>query len=249
MKNIKYKLNLLKPIFKTSKSKIVFLGIILLNIYAISNMDFRMGYYEAVVDSISMQSYVSFLLLLVFLNTYNTYIQFEKNLPYIMRFETKEKYYRELLKLIIIMNTIIILSSFILSLIGIRLLNNYMININYYYYDIPMYVYMIFNFIKIFILIQLINFIGLFIYMITGKFIGIVVTTFIALIPLIWDYKIHSINQFKDIYWFWGYYLLFLQYNNFIFEVSVTISFILLLFLICVGLFNVLISKNRQVGI
>ena len=39
MKNIKYKLNLLKPIFKTSKSKIVFLGIILLNIYAISNMD------------------------------------------------------------------------------------------------------------------------------------------------------------------------------------------------------------------
>lgn len=90
MKNIKYKLNLLKPIFKTSKSKIVFLGIILLNIYAISNMDFRMGYYEAVVDSISMQSYVSFLLLLVFLNTYNTYIQFEKNLPYIMRFETKK---------------------------------------------------------------------------------------------------------------------------------------------------------------
>ncbi len=248
MKNIKYKLDLLKPIFKTSKFKIVFLGIIILNIYAIGNLDFRMGYYEAILNTISMQSYVSFLLLLVFLNAYNVYNQFEKNIPYIIRFETKESYYKELIKLIILMNTIIIFTSFIFSLAGIFLINNNMININYYYYNIPMYVYMIFNFVKLYFLIQLIVIIGLFIYMITNRFIGTITTTFISIIPMIWGYKIHAINQLKDIYWFWGYYLLFLQYNNFIFEISVNVSFLLLLLLICIILFNILISKNRQVG-
>lgn len=242
MKNMKYSYKLLKELTNTKIFKAIFLFIILWFLfYFMSITIYNPGF--AILEYFNSTVGILILFLVMTISAYSISIVFNKKISIVMRYETLKKYHKELNKYIVMGNFItylifwVLLFSFALLFCG----NNF----GYYQvYNIPIIFYLVFVFLKLFLLVNAFIMIGLCLENMFGNYIGATFILLINGINYMMPIKTHLgiVEGFKFDY---SYYFYSLPYKNFFTEFIYSLLMIVLIYVVY-GLINILCTKHLK---
>ncbi len=231
-----------------SKNFIVSLVIILLfSSFIVAAMNGRDLFYSFLI-CLETPWYIIFLLIVGLINTGKMLNEIRVDYNYLGRFKNKIYAYRNFIKVSTIINTILFVVSFLMLFFILVFYRNLPItNINYQYYDVKNYVYLVFHIIKVLFLLNLIQNV----YIVLSLIIGSKVSTFlyslilldITFIPSNFGTVTSFLNmRFRPIYYFDP-----LPYSSFLLEVSISIFYIALLVILYYVLIYVFKKMKKDI--
>lgn len=246
--SFKYTYEIYKQSLNTQKFLFIFLLSLILSIYGILAMAFGYDYITGFLNIIYGGIFIACLLLIILLNTINTYELFENNSFYIIRFSSKKKYLIELIKSICFSNLCVLMLNIIFILIGLNLFcMNEGISIMKNY-NIPNLLYLVYSIIKLVIITQLISIINvLLLKILNNKFIvitNILMYILIAGLPISLNGEISTIIQLPL---FFGIYLRYQLYSSFIFEIVCFLLYSSILYVSIFILSKLVLKKMKAV--
>lgn len=246
LNSLKINFSRVKYILDTNKFKIIFLSILSTCFFSFFNIFPNVSYAEAIFNYISSSIFLFPLISIVFISSCIFLESFDKDYSSLLRFNDKTHYLKSLLISISIGNFMIFLSAIIIGILFVTLKYfGLMTFSNVEYYNISYITYSIFTIIKYFIIINVLSLIGICIHKIWGKTIGyiyyMIILSFYYCSPISSNIISHfSIKTFN-----FKYYLTSIQFASFNLEVSYTIIFICILFLLLMLFIYSLIKFNK----
>lgn len=251
----KYILNNFKYFITSSIFKIMYIIYIILCIMHLNstkvmeyNFRYSFNYFEYLLNLMSNYSFIIVnLFITILISTLFIYHRFEKNLNYIIRCENKKKYLKEISANIFIINTII----YLILILTLAILTNFSsVNYNikeYYSYNIPNVIYLLFLIIKYYVLIMIISLLNIYLIKLINEkiviFLNIVIygLTFIAANPVL-------VNNILEMPFLITSYIGNAQYSNFNLEMTCHFIFYLCLTIITTIIFIISSNNIRQIG-
>ena len=229
MKKIKNLLNVLK---KTSYFKMSLIGMIMLSFLSISCINKKDFFFKAMHDTYVNPYFLTVVFLIFICNAIFLAKCFFKNSAYIIRKKNLSNY----LKTMSAYNLVIDLYSFLILLgftaICVFLRVSAKIDIfEIYKYNINYFVYLVFYFVRTFIIIFLfINMIN-YIFLLPKKYYNIIyiVICVLAVVLVVYPYN-YSVVTLGDFHIFIGYYLIPLEYSSFSLELLFSVGIIMILY-------------------
>lgn len=229
--------------------KIILITSIIINVvYSLNilfnslNIDYIQSFYYVLSNSF----YIIILMMLLAINTINTINIFDQNLFYILRFESKKEYYKEILKNVFLSNLVFIIMNIAILIIMSNIIFGSTFSIsNWQEYNITNIVYIIFYIIRAFIVMEIIMGLLFIIKKVLGK-ISILIYSILIFIPLI----LNNYNVIKDLSNIPLYpmnYIVGFTCTSFNLEVCSSIIYISILLLISIIAFNILVANSKGV--
>ena len=246
--NFKYILEFYKQSVSTQKFILIFLLSIVLSIFGILQVAFGYNYSVGFIRILTFGIYIIGLLLIILLNTKNTYDIFENNNFFIMRFSSKKKYLIELLKTVCFSNFCTILLNLLLLMIGLNLFNHNQTVPKFEIYTLQSNYYIIYIVIKLIILILVISIINV---LLLKKFNNLIVISlnFVLYVLIAGFSKSHILIQsIKQIPLFIGDYFVINFYNSFIFEICIFLLYISIVYIIIYFFKKIVLKTMKDVG-
>ena len=241
----KYHYEKVKKVFKSEGFLIVYIGILLLNIISLIT-NIGESYFESLL-LVAGDYYNYILFCILAFSGFTVSKIYSKNFEMILRYKSKKEYLDNLVKINSIVTAVIILLSFMISIILFTLnyLGEYEI-ITYNSYQMNILSYYIFFIVRYIIIACLISNIFMLLY----KNIGVTITSLLVVFFLFLMYgpvyKAAIVESFKDVTLLPGYFLSIKAYSNFGLEVSASLLMILILLIINVLLYNITIKRKNN---
>lgn len=243
-------MNKIKDFFRYTKNlKTIILILVLFGILnGINSQSMINGYtsfYQTIINNFFQTNYLAAIFMGMLFATIETVILSKKDYSHLIRYKNKEKYLENLIKVIFKKNFVIYVISFatVMIVISIRaLFNNCSITDIYYYYQMPDYIYLIFSFIKVYLILQLIMAIILLVWTLFPK-IYTILLSFGILFDLFLFSDFISINKISDINFHLHIYITPISYPSFMMEVC-AYSFYCIILMVIVFILNYLFNKK-----
>ena len=236
----------------TSKFLQIFIIILLLIIgYFTSTLERQTNYFEGLVNIFTYEQFLTLCYLpMVILGNLFIINLFDKNLFYIIRFKNKKNYIKELLKNIIVLNTIIFIIVVIIIITFFNFFSNGDFIIEYInFYKTNSLIYFVYVLIKMYFLTILFSIITTLFFKLFNKnlslFFSIIITISLFLCQFI---SVFEVNNLLDIPLYFGiYFLNIIVYRSFAINI---ISFVIIC-LILIIVIGILYKKyiNSKKGI
>lgn len=246
LNSIKINFSRVRYILDTEKFKIIFLTIFSTCFFSFFNILPSISYSEALFNYISSSIFLFPLISIVFISSCIFLESFDKDYSTLLRFNDKMDYLKKLLISISIGNFIIFLSAIVIGILFVTFKYfGLMTFSDVEYYNISYVMYSIFTIVKYFIIINILSLIGICVYKIFGKIIGYVY--YLIILALYYCHPISSniIGHFSIKSLNFKYYLTSTQFASFNLEVSHTIIFTCILFLLLALFIYLLIKFNK----
>lgn len=245
--NFKYIYNFYKQTTKTQKYKLMFILSIILSIYGIIQLAYKLNYSIGFIRILTFGFYIVSLLLILLFNLKLTYDNFNSNYMLIARFKTQKKYLFELIKNICFSNFCLFIINIILLMIGLNIFNSNKLMPSQEMFTIKSNYYIIYVIIKFLIFSQIISIINvLLLKMFNNKII--IILNFILYALIIAASKNNLlIVSIKQIPLFIGDYLMVNVYSSFLFEVCCFLLYISFLFIVLIILAKLVLKKERDI--
>lgn len=252
MKNNSYVKELIISFLKSKNYYTVYLFIIMSLVYALIfdnlNSPVGSGFFFWNID-ILMSPCTLLILFSICFSTILIINKYNESTFALIRYKNKEEYIKQLLLVVVIVNTAILLFIFS-SLLLISIFKNLLSvnNSKFFYYNISYGTYYVFYIIKIFVLIQLLAIIFALISQIFNKNIAIFCYFLISLSYFIGEYKeVGIISSFSDFRLLFFDYFNIYQYASFFHEILYTSIYIMCLLVIANILYEFLKKKAIEV--
>lgn len=241
-----------KQSINNQKFILIFILLFIASLYGVFGLAqhhaMQIDYLTGILNIFLNNYYVTIIVFITFLNTFNIYNVFSENINYIIRLKSKKNYLIELIKNIIFSNTMLLLVNLALILIGLNIFNKFDISSVYYYYNLPSIVYIIYLLIKQIIIINFLSVIIILLAKIMNEkisfLIGIAICAFILSSSFDAGLVINSIFKLPL---FIGSYLLSYNYGSFVFEIICFIIYCLILYIFIIGLVKLAIKFMKAV--
>lgn len=221
IRKIKYNFNIVKSILNTDKFKAVYVICVLAAIFNSYNIDTNNTYLESNLGVIYTTMYQLFLMIVLFIGSLQTTSNYNKLGQNILRFKNKKEYLKNLSSTISIVNFVIFVCYILLTTIfvTIRYFGNVSL-IGQLPNHIPYLIYIIYSFVKVFLILNILVLISSVVYICFGKKAGIILITGITIFKDLVTYNSKIIKSYKDFNAFYGFFLFPYQYSNFMLELS-----------------------------
>lgn len=241
--NIKHMLN-------AYRFKIIILFIICFNLFGCIYIAISKNYLDALFSTLSNPYYSLLLLSLTLVNTINTFNIFEKKDNYIIRFENREKYLKQLIINIFVSNTVLFVINLFVLLIFLNLfIGNYFVITSWHNYNIPNIIYLLFYITRIFTIIQIVSIINSLLFKLLNFKIVIILNGLIYG-PFIFGNHINeTIDSLLKIKILIHEYFLYNEYAGFLLEIIYSSIYIICLCGMATTLFHLTKNKTKSVGI
>lgn len=243
MKN-KYKKFLaeINTFVSTEKFLIIFLIIILNNIYGIIGLVFPTNsYIDSLLSIFTGSYYILILQISILISVYTTIRQFEHNYALVIRLENRKKYMKELLKKVIKNILIILVINLIIVLLMVNLFKgNFFRIVPIKNYNILNITYLLFYLLRFSIIVTLNGLIFIYISKITNKKISLILCLGYILSAII-------ISLPKKYYIFYFEYLDVIICDNFVEELIRSILFIGIIIIILKMLHNYTTKNMKKI--
>ena len=206
-----------------------------------NSSNFRPNVIDGLIDIASNRMFpiVLFFLLLLF-SAMHIYTNFEKNTIYIMRFNTKREYLQNLVKTILIANSIVFIAILLTTTFVFIVFIGPIIKISFNnFYNTYNIVYLLYFLIKIFLLSQILSILSVILCKIINKKIVLFLNILFYSISLGMYYVIGSISSIKQMKWDITSYLSMIKYDSFDLEITIAIIYILIWIIICSIVFEI----------
>lgn len=248
MKHKKYLIENFKMIANSSNFLLMLIILLVMNIFMSFSGIFTFDYFKGIYSTYTNMFYNLILFGVLLANTINTVKFFDRNLSYIIRFNNKKDYIKELLKNVVFSNTILYSLNFLLLFIFINIFLGNTISFTLWKnYTILNIVYITFYLLKSFILYQLLLFSIVCVQKLFNKIV-MFLYSFLLVFPIIFhENKIQTIDSFKKMLLFPMDYLLKNEYANFTVELSQSLIYITFWTIFCYVIFDVLKRHVRSV--
>ena len=248
MKNNIYIGNFKKSI-NTELFKIIFLMIIFISFYSVLSCGFDMKYIDKAFYCITGDYEIILLLLVILLNTFNIYKITNSNVSYILRLRKKKKYLIEIIKNIVVSDSIVYIVYIISCVIFLNLFSQ-KINIEILEnYHVPNIVYLFFLTIRNYIILMIISVFSFLSMKLFKKELLVICVDFILLgALLIMPIYIGNIDSVLKMRFFIGFYLKITNYGNFGLEIIITMIYIILSIIIIDLLIKIIYKHVKKVG-
>lgn len=248
--NLAYKYQNFKYSLDTQKFKIVFLLSLISAIYGVCTFAFKMDYVNGFLNILNAFFYILMLVLIILINTLNTFDIYTSNKFYIMRFNNRKQFLVDLIKGIVFNNFMIIIMNIFLVIIGLNIFNEntdlFTVNSD----GIHIWIYLIYKILKFIILLEIISVANTLILFVFNKKIVLLVNFCLCMLLVAVPYtQTGSIDSIVKIPLFiWQYFFTY-KYSNFIFEI---VSFLLYI-MIAIGILklstNLIIKYVKKLGV
>ncbi len=237
-----------KQFVSSSKFILVFLLSIVISFYGVIQIAFNTNYSVGFIRIYTNGIYIMSLLLILLLNTKITFDSFEQNQCFIIRFSSRKKFLKELIKSCCFNNFCTLLLNIALVMIGLNIFNPNVIDSQLEIFTLPSQYYIIFTLFKFLILSQVITIINVLLLKIINK--KVVVSLNIVLYVLIGfaSTQYSNINSIKQMPIFIGDYFCVNLYSSFLFEMSCFLSYVSLLIIIAMFLNYIAKRKMRDIS-
>lgn len=218
--NIKRLFSELNFFVSSEKFLLIFLFIIINNIYGATALVFReYSYIDSLFSFFTWSYYLLILQLCVFISVNTTISQFEKNGALIIRFKNHKEYLKELFKRVVRNTLLVFIVNLIVALLILNLIRGFNIGIGIMdRYNISNVLYLMFYLVRTYIIILLNALVFLYIMKNTNKNIGIVLCLLYLLVNVV------SLRE--PLYIFYFEYFNILICGTFIEEVIRSIIFV-----------------------
>lgn len=226
----------------------IFIAILLIVTgYFCSTLDRNNGYFEALVSTLTNQQFLTFCFFPLFLISNYLLIElFEKSTSYIIRFENKTKYIKELLKNIFCLNTIL----FFIMMIVILTFFNFFANGNlvirfvdkFHTYNI---IYAFYTVLKLYIVMVVISFL----FALMTKFFNKLLSLLVSVILSTSLYYLPMLISPQKTSLYFGFYLMdSITYSSFSEAIVYFAIFIAIELLITFIFFRFVCNRMKRVG-
>lgn len=240
--NIKHMLN-------EYRFKIIVLFIICFNLFGCIYIAIGKNYLDALFSTLSNPYYSLLLLSLTLVNTINTFDTFEKKDNYIIRFENREKYLKQLVINIFVSNSVLFIINLVVLLICLNLfIGSYFVIESWYNYNIPNLIYLMFYIIRIFIIIQIVSIINSLLLKLLNFKIVIILNCLIYGPFIFGNHISRTIDSLSKIKILINEYFLYNEYGGFLSEIVYSSIYIICLYGIATILFHFTKNKMGNVG-
>lgn len=236
MKNkLKYITAEVNEFISTERSLLIFILLFLFDICYILFLNRKdvngnsILYVDAILDTLKAEFYIVILLLIFLFSIYTTFSHFEKNLFMIGRFKNRREYLNCLIKKVLRNTTIIFIVNLMLLLILANLRWDGTFGIHEYFnFKITNLQYLLFHFVKMFILFELLT--CLFTYFIKISSLGIsyIINLFVLLFSFIPRDLINLVERYISFPLIYNSYLEYYSFPNFYTEVVYSAIYICL---------------------
>ncbi len=232
----------------SSKFVLVFLLSIVISFYAVIQIAFNTNYSIGFVRIYTNGIYVMALLLILLLNSKITFDNFEQNQSFIIRFSTRKKYLKELIKNCCFSSFCTLLLNIVLVMIGLNIFNPNTSLPDYEIFPIASKYYIIFVLFKFLILSQIITILNVLLLKIINKKIVIPINILLYVLIGFNSVQYSKINAINQIPLFIGDYFCFNIYNSFAFEISCFLLYASILFAGITILNSITKKRMRDIG-
>lgn len=219
------------------------------NINDILLINGRYTLFEAVCTNFVYNYYIGAMIIGMIFMAIDTTRKYDTDYFWIMRYKNKEKYLENLLKTIWKNNFIIYLVAFLSVFITLYFqayIYNCLITANYNFYVIPDYLYLIFLFIKVYLLLQLIVTIIILLWKVFSKKYSIILSG-IVLLDMFLSTNYSSVVSLTNIRFNSNFYTSLVAYPSFMMEVC-AYSFYCIILMIIIFILTYLF-KNKSIDI
>jgi len=239
-------LKIVNYIMKSEKFNLLFVLAIIFSVYGgIFLSGFELSLFDNAIIAFQYNIYNIFIFSLFVLNNNNFLNFFNYDFSfYIIRLKTKQNYIKEKIKFYIIYHSlyfvILLLLFFSFSLI-VRMHN--IVFSKYYFYGISNYTYMIYLFVKLYLLSLLFGIINIFIYDKFGKNVSLIIN-FILISGFMITFT--TFEQLGKLIYIlpWTFFEIF-KYPSFMIEVSYFVFYVIILEIIIYVCYKLYIRKKR----
>ncbi len=238
-KSLIREINFVKNNINNYKFKAVFLILIINSFYGIFNVSDNKSFFEGMLNIYSSPWVIAILSLCIFINTINIYDIYKNNYSLINRYKNKIVFKKEMSKVLILANTLILLISIMLNSILFFFKSPGLFDFNLYISGINIIIYFFYHFIRVSIIINLLS---LFIYYslyIFNSITSLIFSILISISIILYPYNSIIITKFKL---FFGYYISYFNFENITLDINFSIIQYLILIIIDLILFK--ISNN-----
>lgn len=227
------------------KFKAIFLILVILSIYGVFDIAIRTGFFYGLYMIYNNQWVIAILLFCLFVNTLNICELYKKNYSIIIRNKTKKEYLKEISKIIIITNTIVILMSFMITCIflffkyaGDFSVGNTINGVNILFYTI-------YHFIRFIIISSLLSLLIFYCWKFLNSFFSFLISIILSLSLVISPISLEIVTHFKM---FFGYYLLAPRFENITLDIQFSLLTIIIIMIIDLVLFQIINYVKRDIG-
>lgn len=243
---IRDNLKIVNYIMKSEKFNLLFVLTIVFSIYGgifLSSSD--LSFFDNAIIAFQYNIYNIFIFSLFVLNNNNFLNFFNYDFGfYIIRLKTKKNYIKEKIKFYIIYHSlyfIMLLLLFFSSSLIVRMHN--IVFSEYYFYGISNYTYMIYLFIKLYLLSLLLGIVNIFVYDKFGKAISLIVN-FVLIGGFMVTFT--TIEQLGNLIYFlpWTFLEMF-KYSSFMIEISYFLFYVIVLEIIIYVCYRLYIRKKK----
>lgn len=241
--NMKFNIN-------SNQFKLVLLLLVCFNLYGTTYLSANLSYLDGLLNIVTNGYYNVALIAVILLNTINTFDKFEKNQFFIIRFENRKMYLKQLIINIFVSNSILLVMNLVLILIGLNIFaSNQFIISNILDYSISNIIYILFYLFRFFLIIQIISIINTCLLKLFDKKVIISLNLFFCLIILFTPYDVKRVvSSISKMFLIISDYMRLHYYSNFMLEILCSAIYISILSIAGVILFMFTKNKMKNIG-
>lgn len=250
MNKLKILINNSKMFINTSNWKIIVLFLIIWDLFSLLYISYNQDYINGLLYCLASSLCSIVFFLLIFFNTINTYVLYDKNLFHIIRLKNKKEYLYNLIINVLFNNSIIFFLNILILIVGLNFLGRKFIIYSWMNYYVPNIIYLFFYIVRYFFLIQIVSILNVFLVKLIGK-----KSTFLinAINCSTFYFSLYNpklmIDSFNKFQLLMSEYIRFHMYTNFSLEILFSTIYISILLLICYVLFKFSIKKISKIGV
>ncbi len=231
--------------FASYKFKGIFLVLIINSLYGVFDIAIQTGFFNGLYSIYNSPWYNAILFLCLFVNTLNICDLYKKNYSVIIRHKTKKNHHAEMFGILLISNILVFILSLMLTCIPLffKYLGDFSINTSIN--GINVLLYLIYHLCRYTIIISLLSLIIYCIFVLINSISSLLFSILLALSLIMYPISYTIETHFKI---FFGYYLLFPQYENMTLDIHYSLLLILILVVIVTLLFQIVIYSRRDIG-
>lgn len=249
---VRYLFETYKQSISSQKFILIFLLLFVLSIYGVFGIansfqnisDYITGFLLIILNN----NYVTFLLLIIMINTINIYEVFSHNYNYIIRLGHYKEYLIVLIENILFSNIMLLIINFLLIMIGLNIFNPLDFLVRYNYYNLLGIIYLVYAIIRFSILANIMATMYILLSKIANNKIAglVIILVCISIFFVSYDGGI-IVSSLKNMPLLIGYYFVSIRYGSFLIEILFLILYIIFLVSIEIILFKRAIVSMRSV--
>lgn len=244
----KYIIQNIKYLLLDYRFKIIIMFMLCFNFIGAIYFAYNSYYLEGFLAIFTNIYYVATFMALLLFNTLNTYNMFEKNTFYIIRFNSRKEYLIQVIKNILISNTIVFAINVLIAFIFLNFFGGKLVIQNYMGYNVSNILYTIFYILRFLVLSNIISIINICLLKLIDSKIIVLINSIFWITIIFYPESFELINDILNIPLMLCDYFRVKIYSNFFMESACSMLYILILLIITMILFSISKNKMKKIG-